>query len=210
MFLLLQTWLDGRNSSSFGNLTWSNNQLSFSIIATSGAKNINAMLPLFSATGGQLSSITRNGGSVSFTTQTIKGIQYAFFAPVTGTFTYIATYNASGARIAAPPVVTAEPEQISAEKTPQEPIAEEPLPVSKLSINVMPNPSVDYFNIIINSIEAGPVTIRVLDIFGKTVEKHEKVSAGSVRTGQTLASGTYYAEVTQGDQRKVVKIVKVN
>ena len=204
------TWLDGRNNSSFGNLTWSNNQLSFSIIATSGAKNINAMLPLFSATGGQLSSITRNGGSVSFTTQTIKGIQYAFFAPVTGTFTYIATYNASGARIAAPPVVTAEPEQISAEKTPQEPIAEEPLPVSKLSINVMPNPSVDYFNIIINSIEAGPVTIRVLDIFGKTVEKHEKVSAGSVRTGQTLASGTYYAEVTQGDQRKVVKIVKVN
>ena len=79
------TWLDGRNNSFFGNITWSNNQLSFPITAYSGANNLQAMLPLYS-TNGQLTSITRNGSSIPFTTQTIKGMQYAFFDVAIGTF----------------------------------------------------------------------------------------------------------------------------
>jgi hypothetical protein len=94
------TWLDGRNNSSFGNMSWSNNQLTFNITARSNATNIRAMLPLNSLSGALL-SITRNGNSVSFTTQTIKGMQYAFFAPVTGTSTYVATYG-GGAKTANP------------------------------------------------------------------------------------------------------------
>ncbi|MBO0723994.1 MAG: hypothetical protein J2P52_00215 [Blastocatellia bacterium] len=36
----LLTWLDGRNSSSFGNPTWNRTQLGFSIIVGAGANNL--------------------------------------------------------------------------------------------------------------------------------------------------------------------------
>ena len=83
------TWLDGRNGSSFGEITWSNNTLHFSIAQGAGAKNLRAMLPVI-ADNGQLTGITLNGSSVSFTKDVIKGIEYAFFEATAGT--YVATY----------------------------------------------------------------------------------------------------------------------
>lgn len=83
--LQMLTWLDGRNSSSFGSLVWSGNTLSFTITQDSGARNLQAMLPTNGASG-TLSSISRSGNSVAFTTQTIKGISYAMFAAATGSY----------------------------------------------------------------------------------------------------------------------------
>ncbi|BAZ49412.1 Ig domain protein group 1 domain protein [Nostoc sp. NIES-4103] len=83
------TWLDGRNSSSFSSLSWSNNTLNFTITKATGANNLQAMLP----TRRQnlvLNSITRNGNAISYTAQAIKGIEYALFPGDTGS--YIATY----------------------------------------------------------------------------------------------------------------------
>ncbi|MDF2388987.1 DUF4082 domain-containing protein, partial [Nostoc ellipsosporum NOK] len=83
------TWLDGRNSSSFSSLSWSNNTLNFTITKATGANNLQAMLP----TRRQnlvLDSITRNGNAISYTAQAIKGIEYALFPGDTGS--YIATY----------------------------------------------------------------------------------------------------------------------
>ena len=89
----LLTWLDGRNSSSFGSLTWSTNTLSFTIVVGTGARNLQAMLPT-SSPAGSLTSITLSGSPVSFTTQTIKGVQYAFFAANAGS--YQATFGSGG------------------------------------------------------------------------------------------------------------------
>ena len=206
------TWLDGRNNSSFGNLVWSNDQLTFSITARANANNIRAMLPL-NSTAGTLLTITRSGNPVSFTTQTIKGMQYAFFAPLTGTHTYIATYSSGGRLANMGPIdttitITAVETQVK-ETTRQAP--EEVIPVSKLSVSIIPNPSTDQFNLIINSSDADPVKIKVTDMLGRLIETHEKVtSAGSLRLGQTWTSGVYFAEVVQGDQRKVVKLIKTN
>ncbi|HEY6506170.1 MAG TPA: N,N-dimethylformamidase beta subunit family domain-containing protein, partial [Chitinophagaceae bacterium] len=88
----LLTWLDGRNNSSFGTMTWSNNQLSFPITVYSGAVNLRAMLPVVSTGDGVLTSITRNSSPVPFIISTIKGIQYAFFDAAPGTNLYVATY----------------------------------------------------------------------------------------------------------------------
>ena len=85
----LLTWLDGRNNSFFSAMTWSGNTLNFGITAASGAINLRAMLPRLASTG-QLSSLTVNGSAVAYTTETIKGISYAFFPASTGT--YVATY----------------------------------------------------------------------------------------------------------------------
>jgi hypothetical protein len=90
--LQMLTWLDGRNSSSFGSLLWSGNTLSFAITQGSGARNLRAMLPI-TGPSGTLSNITRSGNPVAFSTQTIKGVRYAMFAAVTGS--YDAVYSGS-------------------------------------------------------------------------------------------------------------------
>jgi hypothetical protein len=95
--LQLLTWLDGRNSSAFGALTWSGNTLSFNITQAAGARNLVALLPISGSTG-TLSSITLSGSAVSFTTQTIKGINYASFNAVSGS--YQAVYGGGSPSVA--------------------------------------------------------------------------------------------------------------
>ncbi|HEX5150554.1 MAG TPA: N,N-dimethylformamidase beta subunit family domain-containing protein, partial [Parafilimonas sp.] len=82
-------WLDGRNGSSFGSLVWNGNQLSFTVAVGSGANNLKGMLPVTSSVG-QLTGLSLNGSPVLYETQTIKGIQYAFFNAAAGS--YVASY----------------------------------------------------------------------------------------------------------------------
>ena len=91
-------WLDGRNNSSFSSLAWSGNQLTFSIVNNAGQQKLKAMIPVQSSAG-SLASITRNGNPVTYSTQTIKGILYAFIDAANGD--YIANYATCN-----PPVAT--------------------------------------------------------------------------------------------------------
>ncbi|HKI00568.1 MAG TPA: hypothetical protein VKK31_01175 [Thermoanaerobaculia bacterium] len=85
----LLTWLDGRNGSKFGAISWSGNALSFTVTAATGANGLRGMLP--NATpAGTLASLTAGGNPVTFTTETVKGITYAVFSAVSGS--YVATY----------------------------------------------------------------------------------------------------------------------
>jgi hypothetical protein len=78
-------WLDGRNSSSFDSLSWDGDTLSFSITAGQGANNLRAMLPIQTAAG-PVTSISYNGAPISFTTEVIKGVEYAFFPALPGAY----------------------------------------------------------------------------------------------------------------------------
>src|SRR5206468_640371 len=49
------------------------------------------MLPAVDSSNSAISSLARNGSAVTFTTQTIKGISYAFFPAAAGD--YVATYS---------------------------------------------------------------------------------------------------------------------
>jgi hypothetical protein len=86
----LLTWLDGRNSSSFGNPSWNGTQLAFSISVGAGANNLFAMVPN-QTPGGDLVSLTINGSPVAFTVETIKGRSYAVFRAANGNA--VATYT---------------------------------------------------------------------------------------------------------------------
>ncbi len=88
----LLTWLDGRNSSSFRNLSWSSNTLTFVLSTNPSARNIQAMLPASAGTGTRLISVSRNASPVTFRFETIKGIEYAFFNVESGNYT--AVYDA--------------------------------------------------------------------------------------------------------------------
>ena len=92
--LQMLQWLDGRNGSSFGSLSWSGNVLSFSITVGANANNLRAMLPTnFGSLG--LSSILLGSSPVTYQLQTIKGVQYAVFAASAGN--YQATYGGAPA-----------------------------------------------------------------------------------------------------------------
>ncbi|ACT92997.1 N,N-dimethylformamidase beta subunit family domain-containing protein [Dyadobacter fermentans] len=84
------TWLDGRNNSSFGALSWTGNTLNFTISAAAGSGSMQAMVPT-EAQNGHLVGITVDGNTVSYSTQVIKGISYAFFPANNGS--YVATYE---------------------------------------------------------------------------------------------------------------------
>jgi Purple acid Phosphatase, N-terminal domain/FlgD Ig-like domain/Glycosyl hydrolases family 16 len=93
-------WLDGRNGSSFQNMTWNGNVLSFDVEVASGARNLRGMLPT-QAMVGQLTGITENTVPIAYTTETIKGIEYAIFPA--NTATYAASYDID----TTPPVISA-------------------------------------------------------------------------------------------------------
>ena len=86
------TWLDGRNASSYSGISWNNNTLGFTVQVGAGATGLTGMLPTAGPNGTQLTGITRAGVTVSTTTTTVKGIEYASFDAAAGS--YSATYAA--------------------------------------------------------------------------------------------------------------------
>ena len=79
----LLTWTDGRNSSTIRGMSWSGNQFTFVTTVGSGANGLRTMLPV-QGPAGTLSALTCGGSAQPYSVQTIKGIDYAMFATVTG------------------------------------------------------------------------------------------------------------------------------
>ena len=94
-------WLDGRNASTFSSMAWSGNVLSFTVGVGAGANGLQAMVPPAGKGYGPVSGITLNGGPVTYTMQTIKGVSYAVFAAAAGayevTYPVLPTYSVVGA-----------------------------------------------------------------------------------------------------------------
>src|SRR3954463_12549926 len=90
----LLTWLDGRNNSAFQGVAFNGGQLTFNIAQASGARGLQAMLPINGSTGA-LQGLSRNGAPVATSTRTVKGIAYAVFDAQSGS--YVATYPVPGA-----------------------------------------------------------------------------------------------------------------
>jgi len=86
------TWVDNRNGTVFSNMNWDNTAKKLSFHLSTTANNLQAMVP-FNSFDGTLLSITQNNQPLTFTQQTIKGIQYAFFQANTND--YVAIYSNS-------------------------------------------------------------------------------------------------------------------
>lgn len=81
----------------------------------------------------------------------------------------------------------------------------------ELAVKAFPNPTTSSFNLSISGGNGKPVSVRVVDITGRMVQGFERVASGSRLTvGQNWKPGSYFIEVNGGDQRKVVKVIKVN
>ncbi len=78
-------WVDGRNASSFSNIAFAGNTLTFNLTAHSNARGLEAMLPLRSTTG-TLTRLRRGGQPVSWTKRKVKGVDYAVFNGASGAY----------------------------------------------------------------------------------------------------------------------------
>ena len=86
------TWLDNRNGTVFDHVAWDNIAKTLSFTVTTVAHDLQVMVPVNSIDG-ELIQVIENGKPVTFTIQTIKGIQYGFFPASTHNYNYIAVYS---------------------------------------------------------------------------------------------------------------------
>ncbi|WP_295233995.1 LamG-like jellyroll fold domain-containing protein [Sediminibacterium sp.] len=88
--------------------------------------------------------------------------------------------------------------------------AEEVVVADDLKVTVMPNPSTTYFTLKLVSKSDLPVNIKVVDAAGRLVDAKAKQAANStLQLGHNYATGNYFAEFIQGNQRKVVQLIKI-
>jgi hypothetical protein len=79
----------------------------------------------------------------------------------------------------------------------------------ELKVTVMPNPSTTFFTLKFESRYETPVNLRVMDGTGRLIDARSKIGANStIQIGHNYSSGTYYAEMIQGNKRKVVQLIK--
>lgn len=79
-----------------------------------------------------------------------------------------------------------------------------------IQVVVLPNPSSDYFTLKISGKNQSPVQLRITDASGRAMESRNNLNANStVQVGHRLNPGTYFAEVIQGSERKVVQLIKI-
>lgn len=79
-----------------------------------------------------------------------------------------------------------------------------------LKVTVMPNPSTTYFTLKLASKSELPVNIKVVDAAGRVIDAKAKQPANStIQMGQSYMPGSYFAEFIQGNQRKVVQLIKI-
>jgi hypothetical protein len=93
------TWLDGRNSSSFQAIQWNGSELSFEVVVGQGAIGLEAMLPACAGDEGRLAALTRDGISVEYERQLIKGVEYVVFPAAPGRYRapYARSFDAGNA-----------------------------------------------------------------------------------------------------------------
>ena len=83
--------------------------------------------------------------------------------------------------------------------------------IAGLTAKASPNPTNHVFRIVASSPRTTPVQIRLLSEAGKVQESRSNVAIGSiVEMGENLQSGVYFAEVIQGNERVVLKLIKLN
>ena len=108
------------------------------------------------------------------------------------------------------PITELQPKEIKVPLvvTPPAVVTEQP---RAFQVKVYPNPSSAEFSLQVMSSNAEPISVRIMDATGIVLKVNATLIKGSVvKLGGELKGGTYFAEVIQGSQRQVLRLVKLN
>jgi len=79
----------------------------------------------------------------------------------------------------------------------------------ELSVLAFPNPTENRSTVRINNATKEKIKIKVTDFYGKLLEQRTTNST-TFQLGATYKPGVYYVEIIQGQQRKMLKLLKTN
>ena len=80
----------------------------------------------------------------------------------------------------------------------------------KLSITVMPNPASHYFTCITRGNVDKSVLVRITDNAGRMIELKLNMPANNTfLIGNNYSAGIYYAELMQGNEKVIIKLIKL-
>lgn len=77
-----------------------------------------------------------------------------------------------------------------------------------MTVAVMQNPSTGSFRFNVGNTSNAQVNLSILDANGRVMEL-QRVNGGYISAGENLKPGLYFAAFTQGNQRQVIKLVKL-
>jgi hypothetical protein len=86
---------------------------------------------------------------------------------------------------------------------------EETNSVGALTLTASPNPSGYEFTLKIDGTKGKPYALRIINSVGSPVFMKQGITENIVRTGSSFQKGIYFAEVICGEERKVIKLLKV-
>lgn len=92
---------------------------------------------------------------------------------------------------------------------PTVPVATTGTAIEALDVQIFPNPAVDAFRLTVKAAGTERVAVNVMDITGRSHTKTTARPGQTIQFGSTLKSGTYFVELIQGKERKVVKVIKL-
>ena len=148
------------------------------------------------------------GTPENFKTSLVSGAKGTGGTNYTGSYSSTSTVTCA-VSVGQRPIETEGAEQLIVKEIPKIPI--EALGGEGLKVAVLPNPTSSSFNLLINGKRKGLASVKVIDISGRVVERHEKIPPnGLFRLGQRLAAGSYFIEVVQEDQKQIIRVIKVN
>jgi hypothetical protein len=83
-------------------------------------------------------------------------------------------------------------------------------PNGETIVSVYPNPSTSYFTINIETLNSkDKISIRLIDVTGRVVEMKNNLTGNqTLRMGNNLKTGLYFAEIIQGRDRKQLKLLR--
>ena len=82
---------------------------------------------------------------------------------------------------------------------------------SAFRVNAYPNPSAGEFSLQVISQSNEPIRVRIIDMNG-IVRSVSNVASKTniIKVGANLLGGTYVAEITQGQNKQLIKLFKLN
>jgi len=80
-----------------------------------------------------------------------------------------------------------------------------------LNASASPNPSSHFFRLIVQSDNNLPVSVKISDLYGRVMMEKTNIAPNSTfEIGSEFLNGVYFAELIQGKENKVIKLIKIN
>jgi hypothetical protein len=81
--------------------------------------------------------------------------------------------------------------------------------MQELTAQVVPNPSETYFTLHVQSSSRETIVVKVYDIAGRQVDLLRGPAGNSFQFGHKLTAGIYIVQVIQGNNVKVLRVMKI-